>query len=246
MKTKAYHKFLTRAAHFDADLELIDGISIMQNNGQLYSTGNLLLFDFIDVNRHPRLSNRTSSSHNRGIAVNHLKNSLYSSYIKDIYEEIATYFQEILKAAARNGFDPNRLIGEHKVSFDANDLLSAGSWQAVIDLVASAVFRKLENERSTINILKKMDSKLDLGVNQSKIDAALPFLEIRHLLIHADGIADSDFCSKYPLICSSAGSKLKLTYPLISSARTAIFELAEEYDNRIITKNVVGPNDLKL
>lgn len=76
------------------------------------------------------------------------------------------YLFEILEAAARHGLDPNRLIGEHKVSLEANDILAAGSWPNVIRLVSQSVFRRLEGERSTKSLLQKINAKLGLGVAQ--------------------------------------------------------------------------------
>ncbi len=74
-----------------------------------------LLFDLVDSTRHPRLAARESTANNRKIAINHLKSSLCGAFLKKMYEDISLYLQQLLEAAARNGLDPNRLIGEHKL-----------------------------------------------------------------------------------------------------------------------------------
>jgi hypothetical protein len=177
------------------------------------------------------------------MAIRHLKSSLCASFLKEAYEDVTAYMQDILEAAARNGLDPNRLIGEHKVSFEANDILRAQNWHAVVHLVAKSVFRKIENEKSTKDLLKSMNAKLNLGVPQAKIDAALPFLEIRHLLVHADGIADAKFCNSYPAFGASAGTKIKLDFTVLQNARAALLELVQQFDEKVIACNVVAAAD---
>lgn len=243
MKTKYFAKFLSRAAHLDADIELADVVAIASKKGALHTAGSTYLFDEVVPAQHPRLAARASNAHNRKIAIRHLKASLCASFLKEAYEDVTAYMQDILEAAARNGLDPNRLIGEHKVTFEANDILRAQNWNAVVHLVAKSVFRKLENERSTKDLLKSMNTKLNLGVNQAKIDAALPFLEIRHLLVHADGIADDNFCNSFPAFGASPGTKLKLDFAVLQSARTALLELVKQFDKKVISCNVVPAAD---
>jgi hypothetical protein len=116
MKTKAYVRFLNRVAHFDADMELADVVNIAKDAGKLHSDQAQHMFDDVNPARHPRLAERANSDGGRTIAVGHLKTTLYSSFLKDIYEDLYAYMQEILAEAARNGLDPNRLVGEHRVS----------------------------------------------------------------------------------------------------------------------------------
>lgn len=179
------------------------------------------------------------------MAVHHLKATLCSSFLKDIYEDVTHYLQEILGAAARNGLDPNRLIGEHKVTFEANDVLSAGDWANVVEMVSKSVFRKLENEKNTKSLLQKINTKLNLGVRVATIEAALPYFEIRHLLVHADGKADQTFCNAFPAFNATVGQKIPLEFALLQDARTAIFDLITEFDQKIVAKNVVHANELQ-
>lgn len=88
-----------------------------------------------------------------------------------------------------------------------------------------------------------MNTKLNLGVTQSKIDKALPFLEIRHLLVHADGVADEPFCKAFPAFGASPGVKLKLDFTVLQNARTALLELVQQFDDKIISCNVVAATD---
>jgi len=126
MKTKFLARFLSRAAHLDADIELADVLKIAIGQGALHTQGSPYMFDVVNPAQHPRLAARANSLNSRKNAANHLKSTLCSSLLKDMYEDMTQYLQDVLSAAARNGLDPNRLIGEHKVTFEANDVLSEG------------------------------------------------------------------------------------------------------------------------
>lgn len=241
MKTKAFVRFLNRAAHFDADIELVDVLNLANRAGSLHSSTERYLFKYVLPDKHPRLANRTNSDHSRQLAITHLKATLCASFIKDIYEDLYAYLREILTAAAENGLDPNRLIGEHKLALEGNDLLRAGTWQAVVQLVSDGLFRKLENLQDTKKLIEKFNDKLNLGVDSTKIDAALPYFEIRHLLVHNDGLADAKFCNQFTTFGATVGQRLTMDYETINSARTAICALVTEYDEKVVANSVV-PN----
>ena len=243
MKTKYLVKFLNRAAHLDADIELADVVSLASTRGALFTTGSPYLFDGVVVAHHPRLAGRKISTSNRKMAILHLKTTLCASFLKDTYEDVTAYMQDVLEAAARNGLDPNRLIGPNQVTFQANDILLAKNWNTVVHLVATSVFRKIENEKSTKDLLIAINNKLNLKVPQAKIDKALPFLEIRHLLVHADGIADAKFCNAFTAFGATAGSKIKLDYTVLKKARIALVDLVQEFDSKIIALNIVAATD---
>lgn len=245
MKTKSYVRFLNRSAHFDADIELADIIRTAIHNGALTRNNGQRLFDYVNAQRHPRLAARASNANNRGIAVAHLKATLFSSFLKDIYEDVTNYFREVLEAAAMNGMNPGRLIGTCNLTFDANVMLSAGSWDNVVSIVSQAIFRQIENKRSTKDLIAEMNTKLNLGIPQQTIDAALPYLELRHLLVHADGYADSKFCRSFPNFAATVGQKVPIDHGVIQSARTAILALIDAFDQAIVANNVVAQTELQ-
>jgi len=182
------------------------------------------------------------------MAINHLKASFYSGCIKDIYEYLTIYFQDILKSSAINGIDPDRLIGEHKTAFDANILLKCDSHNEVVELITKSVFRGLENEKSTIKLIEKINKKLDLSINQSSITNAMPYLELRHLLVHSDGKIDQKFTKSYPDFESGivkTNSKIKLTHKIVQDAKLTITTLVEEYDAQVIHKKLIHTDELQ-
>ncbi|MDE1183476.1 hypothetical protein [Paraburkholderia sp.] len=239
-KTKSLHKFLNRVDHFIADIELIDVLAIASADGALSTDVGAHLFTAVDRGRHPTLARRKNSDHNRRLAVRHLKTSLCSGFIKDLYEDFSEYMQAILEAAARNGVNPNRLIGSHKINMEANELLAAGGWDNVVHLVARSIFRKLEDERNTKSLIQSMDAKLGLEIDMSILDAALPYFELRHLLVHHDGIADADFCQRFPTFSATVGSKISVEFVMTSSARNAIIALAKHFDSKVVQNQLVS------
>lgn len=245
MQTKPHSRFFNRAAHLDADIELADILKIAISDGALTANRGPHLFDQVNPQQHPRLAARKNSSHNRQIAVNHLKATLCASFIKDIYEDAMQYFSEILEAAARHGLDPNRLIGEHKISIETNEILLAGSWPNVVHMVSQSVFRRLEGERNTKKLIEKVNSKLALGVAGSTIEAALPYFEIRHLLVHNDGKADQKFSDAFPTFAAKPDHKIKLDYSVLQHARSAVVALIDEFDRQIVSGNVVSRSELQ-
>ncbi len=243
MKTKYLVRFLNRAAHFEADLELIDVIAVATKEGILTSTGKYI-FDFVTPRKHPRLSKRQKSAGSRKIALTHLRRSVASSFIKDLYEDVGAYLTALIAGAARNGMTPERLIGEHRVTFEANDVLKCKSIDEVLALVAQSVFRKLEDERSTLKVLQAIDKKLGLGVDESYRTAALPFLEMRHLLVHRDGIADDTFVTRHPGL-GTLGRPIDLGHKVISRARATIVDMVSHYDECAVAKGVLPATDLQ-
>lgn len=244
MKTKHYLRFLNRAAHLDADIELADVVAIAVRNGALSRILGGPLLDTVIKDQHPILHARTSNDHNRRLAVRHLKATVCSSFIKDVYEEVSFYLRSLLESAALNGLEPGRLIGEHSVEFDANQVLCAGSWKAVVLLISQSIFRKLEEEKSTLKLIQKMNNKLALGVPDLVIKEALPYLELRHLFIHSDGVPDAEFCKKYPILGFKAGEKIALDYDLVQVARRKIYRMVSQFDAHAIKNKIVAHTEL--
>lgn len=244
MGSKALVRFLNRAARFDGDVEFADVIAAAARDGAL-STDKSKLFDHVDKKKHPRLAAQTVNAGNRRTVVYHLKSTVHAAYIKEIYEDMSAYFADVLRAAAANGLDPGRLVGEHKFSVDANEILKCGSWDAIVAMVTRDLFRKLENEKSTKALLEKIDAKLDLKADAKIIQTALPYLEIRHLLVHQDGKVDDAFVKAHPGFGVKSGDYIDLTHELVSNTRTAVVALVRHFDEKIVKAKLLGKADLQ-
>lgn len=245
MKTKFLVKFLNNSAHLDADLEFVDIIQVAVQNNRLNSPASTHIFDYVEPDKHQKLSTRANSDHSRKLAANHLKTTVRAAFIKSLYETTTNYFQDILKAATKKGLDIDRLIGEHSINISSKDLIKIGSFEKIIERISSSIFRQLENEKSTKSLIEKMDKKLGLNVGDEIIHAALPYLEIRHRLVHGQGKADKEFCEKYPFIGAEENKTFELEYSLIDNARKAIITLVKEFDKKIVANGLVEMTEMQ-
>lgn len=245
MKTKFFVKFLNNSAHLDADLEFVNVVQAAVDSSRLNTPNSEFLFDFIDPQKHHKLSSRVNSDHSRRLVASHLKATLRASFISRLYETTAIYFQDVLKAATQKGLNVERIIGEHSVSLTSNDLIRLGSYEKIVEKISSSIFRQLENEKSTKSLIEKMNKKLGLGVGEEIIHAALPYLEIRHRIVHGQGKADREFCEKYPFIGAEENKVIVLNNILIDNARRAVTTLIKEFDKKIVSNGLVEQTDLQ-
>lgn len=236
MVTKAFHRFTSRAAHFNADLELVDILTSAVRNNDLTPAAGLHLFKHLDANKHITLSNRVNNGHSRKLAVSHLKKTVLSAYLKDLFEDVELYLVELIIAATSSNLSPSRLVGEHNITIQINDILKCGNWDAVVALVANNLFRKLQEARKTMLTFDLIDRKLGLGIEKQILNDAMPYLEMRHLLVHSDGKADEKFCENYPTFGLTSGASIPLNYSVISTAREKITSLVKEIDEKAVTK----------
>ena len=240
MQTKARLKFYNRVAHYEADIELIDILSTAVQNKKISS--DKFIFEGVTEKKHPRLANREPSINNQVIAIGHLNNTVCASFIKDLYEDFSSYLLDIVKCCAKKGLSPERLIGEHRFDIDANKILALGSWDAVVALISESLFRKLENERSTKSLIKAIDKKLSLKIEESIYDGAMPYLDMRHILVHRDGCIDKEFVENYPHLGFKQGSYIE-GYKVTTKARTKIFALLDHIDTKVIELGLVDTSD---
>lgn len=247
MKSKGYVRFLNRIAQFNADLEVID--IIVKSFNMMKS--NTHLFKNLDPNKHKELAKRKTTPHNRKLVLTHLRQTVYSSYLKDMYEEVTEYLKYIIKNyASYPDRNVGRLVGEHKFNCPANDILVLSSYEEIVEMVTNNIFQQLENERSTIKLLEKINNKLALGIGNDKLKIALPFLLVRHYLVHSDGKIPQDILDQHPEIKVDKNRFVDLTYTFIKEAKNNITEfiglLDEEiYNKGYLPKREYNPNALK-
>lgn len=238
MRTKAFHAFESKIHYFDDDIELIDVLRLGIIAGELTEEGTNNVLKKVDPDKHSHLSRRQNSDGSRKLIIAHLRTTVYSAYIKDVYEEVTDYLRTILEQAAEKGFDAGRLIGEHNFKIDAKDVLETGGWEYITQKIADSVFQALESEKSTLKLLEKVSNKLGLGVDKSLIDAALPYLEVRHLLVHADGKVSDEYKQKYPDI-RLKNDRVFINYVFLTRMRTAVKAMMEDFDKKVIAKDIV-------
>lgn len=73
----------------------------------------------------------------------------------------------------------------------------------------------------------------------------MPYLDMRHILVHRDGIVDAEFAARHPQIGLSAGKEFSLQFSQIADARDAINALVSQIDERVVTNSLLLPEDLQ-
>jgi hypothetical protein len=242
MRSKAYHAFTQKLSYFDDDIELMDVLYKSVTAGDLTDQASQHILKRVDPVQHTHIARRKNADGSRKIVITHLRSTIYSSYVKDIYEEVTHYLRTVLAQASKNGFNSGRLIGEHSFKIDAKSILALGDWNQVCQLVTDSVFQSLEAEKSTLKLLEKMANKLALNIDANLIAAALPYLEARHFLVHTDGKASEDYTTAYPQIQINNGY-IALNFQFISNLRSTVKALVAEYDKEVIAGNLLKAED---
>lgn len=225
--------------HFDDDIEFTD---ILYSTIKLnpLAEGATSLFQNQSTDKHPNISRYSLCDENRLQIVRHLKSTVYAAYIKDAYEEITIYLRGITLEAYKNAsVTPERIIGEHKINMSAVEILSGITDGTLAQTVINNMFQSLENERSTIGLIKKTCTKLGLSVDQKIIEDAVYYLEIRHKLVHTDGYADAEFKQLHPTLRYTHNDYIDLTYQTITATRIALFELVNALDAEALSKGII-------
>lgn len=240
MNSKGYKRFTDRLRYFRTDNEVAE---IIVSNKELLK-GDDTIFVSVKEAHHPNLFKRQNNANSRALVVQHLRKTIYVAFVKDMYEEVTEYIRYILKEAAINGADPNRLVGEHNISMKANEILSKSNKREIISIIMEQIFQQLENERSTINLIPKINRKLGLDISQDLIDNALPYLETRHVFVHSDGKPGEDFKRRYPNIKIDQSKRINLNSTFAKEAYQKIKKLILAIDNAMMEKNYFSASEI--
>ncbi len=244
MQTKVHQRFVARIAAYETDLELANVLINQFINATKDSNETVAAAIGANAISHPKLNGRVNSKTSRKIVGIHLKRTVYGSFVKDAYEDFGEYLTSIVALAAHTGMDPARLIGDLKVDLKVADLLATGSWNEMVKKISETIFRSLENERSTIKLIDKIDGRLGLKLLPKKIADAMPYLDARHIIVHRDGRPDTVYRTKYPAIGIATDARIKLDFNFINNARTSICALARHIDDQVIAKNLCKQTEI--
>lgn len=242
-KSKGFLRFNNRTLYFRADCEFAD---ILDKNIELLAgDGEDVLKNIAPIKHATYKSTYKNTPFARKLFVNHFQYTLYSSFIKELYEETTEYFRYILIQGAKNTTNVNRIVGEHKTNFDANSLLSTSTHEEVIQLVIENIFQQLENERSTVDLINKIKRKLGLTISDNIVNEALPYLLLRHILVHSDGKPNKEFTDKYQTFIINKKGRCELSLRLVSDAHKKILLLIKEFDKGMILNNFFLNDELQ-
>ena len=156
---------------------------------------------------------------------------LFSDYIANVISEIANCAPQRLVSILGN---------KDTRSIKFSEIIVLSSYDAVINEMAKRVYRILENLRSTSEMMKKLIKITGINVDKGLLDEALIYIEVRHLIIHNDSIADEIFVQKDTnKLVPINRKKLALAYHCTNQATTTIYKLCKIIDEELIKKGLM-------
>lgn len=231
-KSKGYRRFSNRLECFLEDMEVVD---VFYKNISLLEDENTIFRGVTST--YPRLYKRQANRQSRNLVLTHLKHTLYVSVIKEMYEEVMAYLGYVLNCGALCLEEPGRLVGDQKFQMSANEILSTASREEIVSIVMTNIFRKLENKRDTLLLVNELNERLALGIEADVINRALPFMEARHIFIHADGFADEEYQQKYPTISLTDKGQIKLNATIMHNAVIQVKALVFAFEQKMQEKH---------
>lgn len=162
---------------------------------------------------------------------------------KHAYIELYRYFGEYLRGLLEEMYakDPMSVVGKIQGnSLQFCELVSLGSYSAIVRKMIDTTFRRLEDERSTKKLLDRVLAHTNIAITQVKKDNALKHLEMRHLFIHNNGKCDAAFEKSYGAHFGlREGDDLPTNYIAVSTAIRSVVALLEEIDHLLISAGFI-------
>lgn len=232
--SKGYRRFKGRVEYF---LEDIETAFVVVKHKELLA-GDDHIFKGVSP-KQPKLFKRQNTPGSRTNVVYHMRNTLYVSFLKDLYEEVMLYFEYAIYNASLASLEPTKLIGgQNNLTFKISEILSQNTKEDIFQMISRRIFRTVESKKDTLELVRLLNDRLNLEVDEDCISSAMPYLETRHKLIHADGIADELFIQKYPQICLDGDGRIKIDYTFIRKAYSRVDDLLKEYDKCLKKNNM--------
>ena len=245
-QSKQYIIYKNKTDQFNADVELID--IICESYAKQCQDLDTLFPESDRPIKYPTLSKWKVSPHNRRKAIGHLANTLFSSYIKDLYEEFSLYLRAVVRESyvSAKG-DPNRIAGNlSNASLSYSDILTFFRDGTLVDEIINGIFKKLEAERSDTKLVKQFADRVGLTIDETLISDAVNCLDVRHVLVHADGIVDDRWLRSHPDFKANLDEDgkryIKLTKKSVLAAKKKIDALVLAIDNQALEKGFLKEN----
>lgn len=166
----------------------------------------------------------------------------YSKYqnirggIISLYRDFSEYLRGILGELYQ--LDPLMVVGKAPQSIQFQEVVQLLQQGILENKMIEDVFRKLENEKSTIKLLEKCLEHTSVAISDSMQNEALAYLEMRHLHIHNGSKVDQKYLDRYvSIVPVVVGKNLPAKFNTISSAISAGSMLVFEIDRQLVSNN---------
>ena len=238
MESKSFQRFRSKIQYIHQNQQIVDA-SIKTLNTKLNSA----IDKTKDITNELKISKTDYSTLNHPVnekdrLLSYSRSKLSEYVILELFGSFSTYMRDITDEMYRK--DPIKIVG--KVTSGSTltyvEIIKLGSFDKIREKIVDDIFRKFENERSTIKLVDKILSHTDVTIPDSLKDTALMYLEMRHLFIHNKGKADERFKNKYSEnVQLKTGNKLPTNFKVVSKAIDTVNRFAKSIDEQLISKN---------
>jgi hypothetical protein len=240
-ESKTHQRFRGRSEQLEMYLEAMDAAARVTSNllGHA-SSANKDIDQALPINcsNYSRL-NHPSNTHLR--VYNYCRSKNVQSAIIELYGYFSEYLRDILHEIYLK--DPMHVVGKSAkmLNLPFSDLAKISSVQELQSKMVEDVFRSLENERSTIKLIDRILDGTKAQISQAEKSAVLPYLEMRHLIIHNNGLIDSEFEGKYgKKLRLKSGMKIPTVFSNADAAIKEVRKFIGKIDSEFIRMNLVN------
>lgn len=241
-------RFRQRIELLKAHLQLVDAALVNLREESEVSKSKLV-HDMIKSGRkkYPHLNHPVSRTAD---LVNLSRARNVESALVDLYRYVTEYLQDVL----REMYDHKPMLVVGKASGKLNvsfiDIVKLGNWDAISERVVDDVFRRLENERSTLKLIDKLLAGTGVEVDDGVKANALCILNMRHLIIHNRSLADSEYVDAHGESLRALlgekksikpGEKLPRRSKVAQRAIQSADDLVRLIDEGLINEHLISP-----
>ena len=175
----------------------------------------------------------------------------FTQYKNIEFSIILTYniFSDYLRSIVSEMFESNPLFIVNKAVVEKNgedkddltlkyaEIVKLGTYELITEKIVTNIFRGFEEQKSTKKLLEKVLKDTKTNISNSKIEEALKYLELRHLIIHNKSKIDAAYAKKYGKKFNpnlKEGNKIPRKFEVFKSCIKAVFDLCNEIDSELI------------
>jgi hypothetical protein len=239
-ETKTHQRFRSRAEQLEMYLEAMDAAARITFNmlGHKEHEGKDVDDALpIKCDNYTRLNHPVS---HRARIYNYCRSKNTLSAIVEVFGYFSEYMRDILKEIYET--NPMAVVGKSnkQLNFTFADIAKFVTLQELHTKMVEDVFRSIENERSTIKLIDRILKDTGANISAADKDSVLPYLELRHLIIHNNSKIDQAFEDKYGALFSvKSGDKVPSKFTVADTAIEKIATFIKKVDSEFIRLNLV-------
>jgi hypothetical protein len=160
----------------------------------------------------------------------------------ELYSSWTLFLQDVLSELFRT--QPLLVVGkaggQNQIQY--RDIVKLQTLEKIEEYMVRDVFRKIENQRSTAKLLEDIIKGTEIALDSAKEATATAYLDIRHLIVHADGICDEKFHSSHSGVVScGVGQEIVLEFRSAEAAIDAVLALARNLATETVRLGLALP-----